>query len=88
MTDHDYRWWLALVWIMLLVIGGLAAAELGYQHSRSACQEDEPCWDWRTMGNRSAGFHIDDIEPCPGQEPGDVIVVNMNDGIPCKRAAY
>lgn len=42
----------------------------------SACQEDEPCWDWRTMGDRSAGGTLD----LPGGESIDVIVTANADG--------
>lgn len=38
------------------------------------------------MGNRARGFELSEIEPCPGApSPRDIIVVNMNDGVPCRR---
>lgn len=30
--------------------------------SPASCQEDEACWDWRTMGNRQRGVCIDDVD--------------------------
>lgn len=30
--------------------------------SPSTCQEDEPCFDWRTMGNHERGVCIDDVD--------------------------
>jgi len=30
--------------------------------STVSCQEDDPCFDWRTMGNRRRGVCIDDVD--------------------------
>lgn len=72
-------------------------------------EEDEPGWDFRTQGNRSGGFRLDQISECRFEDgrvipestepavavetqeatysPSDVIVVNMEHGIPCRRPA-
>lgn len=30
--------------------------------SSPACAEDDPCWEWRTMGDRQRGVCIDDVD--------------------------
>lgn len=40
------------------------------------CEEDEPCWDWRTMGNRQAAGTL----VLPEGEALDVLVTFNEDG--------
>jgi hypothetical protein len=35
----------------------------------STCQEDEPCFDWRTMGNHDRGVCIDDVDMLEHADP-------------------
>lgn len=41
---------------------GPPAAHPGVSSQASSCQEDEACWDWRTMGNLQRGVCIDDVD--------------------------
>ncbi len=88
MTARRPRQGAALLLLATLTIGACAAgsAPETAPPTTTTCQEDEACWDWKTMGNRSRGFHLDEIKPCSWSTgDSDVIVVNMNDGVPCRR---
>ena len=51
-----------------------ATASATQQHSTNTCQEDEACWDWRTMGDHAHGICFEGknvIEHADGaREPG------------------
>lgn len=38
-----------------MVVGAMVGGMVATGPEAPACQEDEPCWDWRTMGNRTRG---------------------------------
>jgi hypothetical protein len=37
--------------------------------SPSTCAEDEPCWDWRTMGDHARGVCVDDVDVLEHADP-------------------
>ena len=56
--------WVA--WLVAVAAVGVAGALIAFGvetvvfgSEPVACQEDQPCWDWRTMGNRTRGVCID-----------------------------
>lgn len=53
--------WAAALAIAGSVGVGLQAGRVEKQTTRqeTTCQEDEACWDWRTMGNKQRGVCID-----------------------------
>lgn len=57
--------------LCLALVGGsmaiAAAPSSGPQ--RSSCQEDEACWDWRTMGDHQRGVCIDDHDVIETADP-------------------
>lgn len=46
---------LVAVTILSLVLAGALAVGAFHDQPTTACQEDEACWDCRTMGNRICG---------------------------------
>lgn len=53
----------------LSLTGGGGSHHVASAPAHAACQEDEACWDWRTMGNRCGRDSLSEPVRCAGEQP-------------------